>query len=974
MKKSLYKGFVSLAVIAMVFGVWSPLVTLAQSLPANNTPQGYLDTANCDVIAGWAVDPDEPTAQIAVHIYKNGSAGSGTFVAATTANLNRADVGDHAFQIATPAELKNGQAQTLYAHAIDTSGNGLANVQLSLSPKTFTCAQTYPELVITTSSLANAQVGTAYSATLTATGGSGNNIWLKESGTLPTGITLSEAGVISGTPTTAGTHTIGVYARSGNGSGNEYTRKTLTLVVDAAASESAVITTSTLANGQVGQVYSATVDATGGSGSYIWSVSSGALPAGLALTARIVCRGGICRVPIDIAGTPTTAGTSTFTMQLVSGSETVTKQYTLTVAAASTTPAALVITTSSLTNATVGTAYSATLTATGGSGSNLWLLQSGTLPAGLTLSQSGTISGTPTTAGTSTFTAYVRSGNGSGNEYVNKQLTLVVDADTSTSPLGITTSTVANGQVGQAYTATINATGGTDSYVWSVVEGTMPAGLTLTNATCVTAPCKTPATISGTPTTSGSSSFKLKVVSGNENVTVSLNMYVSNATIVSKISASLDSSSPLAKTFLAGTSGNTVASYKVSNLASAATTVNTLLFMRTGTTDCSGTYKLYDGSTLLGSTTSSGVDCSFRYESLNVSIAESSTKVFTLQIDLPASAASAKFQIALINVVIPGQTAIFDVKSETMTVQSITTNANTVKLSLPNGGEELKLGATQKITWTDSNYGIDNVYSLYLVRGNNQVVGTIAENLTNVREYNWKVGEYGLSTNRTSVVAGSGYSIELVKTESGTVRNADVTDASFSIVTTIVAENRRPIGYVDLLTQDGHIYGWAADMNHPEASINVHIYFDGPAGSGTFGGSAMTTLERVDVNQAMGTTGVHGFRFAIPAEFRDGKPHTVYVHAIDLDDATGSSNDVLKQSGQRFTLTSTTEVINERHPRGTVVIDRQGGVWFLGAVVRYPFPNPEIFKSWGHTWESIVAANEFDLAMPHGPAVEFKTQ
>lgn len=81
------------------------------------------------------------------------------------------------------------------------------------------------------------------------------------------------------------------------------------------------------------------------------------------------------------------------------------------VATFSTTPisntAPLTITTTSLPNGTVGTAYSATLAATGGTPPYTWT-ESGTLPAGLTLSSSGTISGTPTAAGTSSFTIQVK--------------------------------------------------------------------------------------------------------------------------------------------------------------------------------------------------------------------------------------------------------------------------------------------------------------------------------------------------------------------------------------------------------------------------------------------------------------------------------------------------------------------------------------------------------------------------------------
>ena len=70
---------------------------------------------------------------------------------------------------------------------------------------------------ITTTSLPNGAVGTAYSHTLTATGDTGIT-WSLETGSLPTNLVLSTAGVISGTPTTAGTYNFTVTATNAVGS------------------------------------------------------------------------------------------------------------------------------------------------------------------------------------------------------------------------------------------------------------------------------------------------------------------------------------------------------------------------------------------------------------------------------------------------------------------------------------------------------------------------------------------------------------------------------------------------------------------------------------------------------------------------------------------------------------------------------------------------------------------------------------
>lgn len=84
------------------------------------------------------------------------------------------------------------------------------------------------------------------------------------------------------------------------------------------------------------------------------------------------------------------------------------------------------ITTSpSLPAATAGTAYTQSLAASGGAASYTFALVAGTLPDGLTLTPDGTISGTPTTAGSSSFTIQVMD---SASAFLNQAMSLVVQA------------------------------------------------------------------------------------------------------------------------------------------------------------------------------------------------------------------------------------------------------------------------------------------------------------------------------------------------------------------------------------------------------------------------------------------------------------------------------------------------------------------------------------------------------------------
>ncbi len=144
-----------------------------------------------------------------------------------------------------------------------------------------------------------AVAGIAYTDTLTATGGTAPYTWSVNAGTLPPGITLSSAGVLSGTPTTTGSYPFSVNVIDKN---NGIATASITLVVGAGLS----LTFGTPPGGQVGVAYTDTLTATGGTTPYTWSVSGGTLPAGITLNAST----GV------LAGTPTAGGTSNFTIKV----------------------------------------------------------------------------------------------------------------------------------------------------------------------------------------------------------------------------------------------------------------------------------------------------------------------------------------------------------------------------------------------------------------------------------------------------------------------------------------------------------------------------------------------------------------------------------------------------------------------------------------------------------------------------------
>jgi uncharacterized repeat protein (TIGR01451 family) len=158
---------------------------------------------------------------------------------------------------------------------------------------------------VTTSSLPDATAGTAFSQTLTATGGLAPFTWSLSTGSvLPAGVTLDAAGTLSGTPANAGNYTFTVQAADSESPAQTATEQ-LTLTVNPAPVPPLAVTTSSLPGGTAGTSYRQTLSASGGKAPYTWSLAGGSLPAGLSLS-----RSGI------IAGMPRAAGASTFTVKV----------------------------------------------------------------------------------------------------------------------------------------------------------------------------------------------------------------------------------------------------------------------------------------------------------------------------------------------------------------------------------------------------------------------------------------------------------------------------------------------------------------------------------------------------------------------------------------------------------------------------------------------------------------------------------
>ncbi|MEK7413776.1 MAG: putative Ig domain-containing protein, partial [Planctomycetota bacterium] len=405
------------------------------------------DQTNCTSTQVYTVAVDCPVISLSPAILTGAVVGANynqTLVAAPAA-LGYA-------YVVTSGALPLGMALTMAGELGGTpTQSGIFSFTVSVTNASGSCtgSQAYqlrvdcPLIAISPGTLTGGTVGTVYSQMFTASGITGSYTFSTDEGNLPPGLTInSGTGVLSGTPTQAGTYDIPIRATHTASGCFGIVSFTLTITCPAIS-----ITPATLTAGTVGAIYNHSLTASGGTAGYTFALAVGSsLPAGLSLGS-----GGA------ISGMPSVPGTFTFTVN-------VTDNYgCMGSALISLTINCQTITVSNpgLNTGTVGTAFTATFTQTGSFGMATFST-SGTLPAGLMLSSAGVLSGTPTQSGSFPITIVATDSNACAGASTGYTLTIVCPTIT------VNPTTLPPGAVGTAYSQTITPSGGTSAnYTYS---------------------------------------------------------------------------------------------------------------------------------------------------------------------------------------------------------------------------------------------------------------------------------------------------------------------------------------------------------------------------------------------------------------------------------------------------------------------------------------------------------------------------
>ena len=319
-----------------------------------------------------------------------------------------------------------------------------------------------------------ATVGQPYSMTIYLTppdGGRGEDFGCARfnvsSGSFPPGLSISDEGVISGTPTQAGSYAFYLQVTYDKEPGCAKTPSDDRFILNVNAQvQRLVVTTSGLPDAGIGQAYTAPALTAANGTVSSWTLAAGALPAGLTLGSNGV-----------ISGTPTQSGLFTFTVQANGSPNNDTRSLSIFVLAPldlGLAPSGAPATSQPLAvNMKLTTPFSWGVKATGGREPYAYTVDA--LPPGITLNADGTFTGTPTRAGTTRSTISVKDARGTVDTLRVTFTTRALLAFHSRKQPRV-------GKVGRSYSWRVPVSGASETRI-ILVSGSVPPGLSLDEET-----------------------------------------------------------------------------------------------------------------------------------------------------------------------------------------------------------------------------------------------------------------------------------------------------------------------------------------------------------------------------------------------------------------------------------------------------------------------------------------------------------